>query len=41
MIKDLEIVLPTISEQKQIVTKLDTLSGEVKKYEAILHSKDR
>ncbi len=39
MIKDLEIVLPTISEQKQIVTKLDTLSGEVKKYEAILHSK--
>ena len=39
MIKDLQIPLPSISEQQSIVAKLDTLSTETEKLEAIYKQK--
>lgn len=39
MIQDLQITLPSLGEQKEIVKKLDALSGETKKLEAILRRK--
>ncbi len=39
MIKDLQISLPSVSQQKEIVSKLDALSTETKKLEAIYKTK--
>ena len=39
MIKDMQISLPSLSQQKVIVKKLDALSGETKKLEAIYQKK--
>ncbi len=39
MIQDLQITLPSLGEQKEIVKKLDALSGETKKLEAIFRRK--
>jgi type I restriction enzyme S subunit len=39
MIKDLQISLPSITEQQSIVSKLDALSTETKKLEAIYTKK--
>ena len=39
MIQDLQIALPSVREQADIVAKLDTLSAETKKLEAIYQQK--
>ena len=39
MIKEYSIPLPSISQQQNIVEKLDTLSSETKKLEAIYQQK--
>ena len=39
MIKDLKIALPSLSEQRSIVTKLDVLFAETKRLEEIYQQK--